>query len=1006
MRIFANNKIWKKIVIIIGILLSFSIVVPEPVEADLGGKLMQPIMSLFIGIGDGVNTVIQKMFLNREPAVLIISSGFNWWKVALGVAIGIGLIAVGIATGGVGTIIIGSALTIAVLATAVTGGNSSSENIAFQVVTSFTASMLSDKNELALPMMSLTPYEIFANKQNLFSVNFFKKNLSEDEKYIKGSDDEENKEGKKEKSKTLMYSLQDIIASWYKTFRLIAIVGMLPVLVYIGIRILVSAPSDKAKYKENLMDWGVAFLLIFAMHYIMSSSNLFIDQVTDMIDSVKISTKMGGEKEVEFKNQSVEGFLIGVKGEGEDAEIDDDTTELVRTAHEKMITGESATETTKKYAWCFWTDLSGTQANIKGEENAKVLFWPCDNFVAQSRMYAQRAKGDFAYIGYGLIYVILTIYTCVFIFVYLRRFMYMAFLTLVAPLVALTYPIDKIRDGKAQAFEFWFKEYFYNLLLQPLHLLLYLILVGSAMSFAAKNPIYVCVILGFMTPFEKLLKQMFGFRGETPGSLPGMATGALMMEASHRIFGKPPKGMGGDNGSNSSGTSQDEQRPKPIRQTPIDTSGANLPSGNNNNSQGQMTGTSRNNGQIGSGELENKQIGYGQIGNGQIGSGETGNGQIGDGQINDDQVSREQIENSNNNLSGEALSSSTNDVKENKNRRLPRRILGYVGNAAKYTGRATGNYFRYNGKRIAKDGAKSVLKTAGKVAGGVAVGSAAAMGGMLAGVVSGDPSKALSYATAGGVAGYKLGSKGAENVGKTISGTVGSQIDSIRNEYYRDNPDKYIEKEMKKYRNNWKRNENNDRTLRKNLSTQQYQNLMKGAEADDPSSAPAIDKYLDAGFDAKQIVAAEKIRDDYNFSQEQAMTVAKMTDKYYEGATGVDSEKYKKKMRENLIENTPEMQLQEPKVPKKPEEPKMPELNKNATIKEKEYYDKEKEAYEKNKEAYGKEIESYNKENASYKERKEAYDKRKKERDEVVDAQVKQSIKYMKNYKNYHDNII
>ena len=984
MRIFANNKIWKKIVIIIGILLSFSIVVPEPVEADLGGKLMQPIMSLFIGIGDGVNTVIQKMFLNREPAVLIISSGFNWWKVALGVGIGIGLIALGIVTGGVGTIIIGSALTIAVLATAVTGGNSSSENIAFQVVTSFTASMLSDKNELALPMMSLTPYEIFANKQNLFSVNFFKNNLSEDEKYIKESDVEENKEGKKEKSKTLMYSLQDIIASWYKTFRLIAIVGMLPVLVYIGIRILVSAPSDKAKYKENLMDWGVAFLLIFAMHYIMSSSNLLIDQVTDMIDSVKISTKMEGEKEVEFKNQSVEGFLIGVKGEGKDAKIDDDTTELVKTAYEKI---DSVEETKKRYKWCFWKDMKGTQAKSAGE--AKILFWPCDNFVAQSRMYAQRAKGDFAYIGYGLIYVILTIYTCVFIFVYLRRFMYMAFLTLVAPLVALTYPIDKIRDEKAQAFEFWFKEYFYNLLLQPLHLLLYLILVGSAMSFAAKNPIYVCVILGFMTPFEKLLKQMFGFRGETPGSLPGMATGALMMGASHRIFGKPPKGMGGDNGSNSSGTSQDEQRPKPIRQTPIDTSGANLPSGNNNNSQGKMTGTSRNNGQIGSGEtgngqigngetgngqigdgqIYNGQIGDGQIDNGQIGDGQIYNGQIGDGQINDDQVSREQIENSNNNLSGEALSSSTNDVKENKNRRLPRRILGYVGNATKYTGRATGNYFRYNGKRIAKDGAKSVLKTAGKVAGGVAVGSAAAMGGMLAGVVSGDPSKALSYATAGGVAGYKLGSKGAENVGKTISGTVGSQIESIRNEYYRDNPDKYIEKEMKKYRNNWKENEDNDRILRDNLSTQQYKDLMKGAKDGDPNTAPEIDKYLDAGFDAKQIVAAEQIRNDpnFNFSQEQAMTVAKMSEKYYEGATGVDRDKYIKRMKENLIEKRPDMQL--------PEEPK--KLSERVTEEEKKAYEKE----------------------------KADYDKIKKARDKEINNQVQQSIKYMKEYHDRLDNV-
>ena len=863
MRIFANNKIWKKIVIIIGILLSFSIVVPEPVEADLGGKLMQPIMSLFIGIGDGVNTVIQKMFLNREPAVLIITSGFNWWKVALGVAIGIGLIAVGIVTGGVGTIIIGSALTIAVVATAATGGNSSSENIAFQVVTSFTASMLSDKNELALPMMSLTPYEIFANKQNLFSVNFFK-NLSDDEKYINGSDDEENKEGKeekneegkKEKSKTLMYSLQDVIASWYKTFRLIAIVGMLPVLVYIGIRILVSAPSDKAKYKENLMDWGVAFLLIFAMHYIMSFSNLFIDQVTDMIDSVKISTKMGGEKEVEFKNQSVEGFLIGVKGEGEDAEIDDDTTELVRTAHEKMITGESATETTKKYAWCFWTDLSGTQANIKGEENAKVLFWPCDNFVAQSRMYAQRAKGDFAYIGYGLIYVILTIYTCMFIFVYLRRFMYMAFLTLIAPLVALTYPIDKIRDGKAQAFEFWFKEYFYNLLLQPLHLLLYLILVGSALSFAAKNPIYVCVILGFMTPFEKLLKQMFGFRGETPGSLPGMAAGALMMGASQRIFGRHPKGLGGENGSNNSRNNGENDDGKPIKMKDVDTSGGNL---------------------IGSGSgAPNPGSGRGAPNPG----GGRGAPNPGGGRGTPNPGGGRGAPNPGGGRGAPNPGGRRNGVLSANSKRRLRKISAPL----RYTGRAFGKYFKNNGKKFAKSAGKSAIRFAG----GAASAAVGATGGMIAGVVSGDPSKAASYIAAGGVAAYSLGSRAAENIPDIVS----SQANAIKDEYYLDNPEKYEEIQRNKQRKEWLKNEKNINTLK--LNGINYKDLNKNGDLDD---------YIDHGFNAKQIVAAQQMRNE-GFDHKQVMTIAAMADKYYEGATGVDSGKYKTKMKENLKSST------------------------------------------------------------------------------------------------------
>ena len=859
MRIFANNKIWKKIVIIVGILLSFSIVVPEPVEADLGGKLMQPIMSLFIGIGDGVNTVIQKMFLNREPAVLIISSGFNWWKVALGVAIGIGLIAVGIVTGGVGTIIIGSALTIAVVATAATGGNSSSENIAFQVVTSFTASMLSDKNELALPMMSLTPYEIFANKQNLFSVNFFK-NLSDDEKYINGSDDEENKEGKEEKSKTLMYSLQDVIASWYKTFRLIAIVGMLPVLVYIGIRILVSAPSDKAKYKENLMDWGVAFLLIFAMHYIMSFSNLLIDQVTDMIDSVKISTKMGGEKEVEFKNQSVEGFLIGVDDEGK---IDDDTTELIKTAYDKMISGDSATETTEKYKWCFWKDMKGTQAESADE--AKILFWPCDNFVAQSRMYAQRAKGDFAYIGYGLIYVILTIYTCMFIFVYLRRFMYMAFLTLIAPLVALTYPIDKIRDGKAQAFEFWFKEYFYNLLLQPLHLLLYLILVGSALSFAAKNPIYVCVILGFMTPFEKLLKQMFGFRGKTPGSLPGMAAGALMMGASQRIFGRHPKGLGGENGSNNSRNNGENDDGKPIKMKDVDTSGGNLiGSGSGAPNPGSGRGAPNPGGGRGAPNP----------------GGGRGTPNPGGGRGAPNPGGGRGMPNPGGGRGAPNPGGRRNGVLSANSKRRLRKISAPL----RYTGRAFGKYFKNNGKNLAKSAGKSAIRFAG----GAASAAVGATGGMIAGVVSGDPSKAASYIAAGGAAAYSLGSRAAENIPDIVS----SQANAIKDEYYLDNPEKYEEIQRNKQRKEWLKNEKNINTLK--LNGINYKDLNKNGDLDD---------YIDHGFNAKQIVAAQQMRNE-GFDHKQVMTIAAMADKYYEGATGVDSGKYKTKMKENLKSST------------------------------------------------------------------------------------------------------
>ena len=54
--------------------------------------------------------------------------------------------------------------------------------------------------------------------------------------------------------------------------------------------------------------------------------------------------------------------------------------------------------------------------------------------------------------GSVVCYLALVIYTCIFTVQYLKRVVYMAFLTMIAPLIALTYPLDKIKDGKGVAF--------------------------------------------------------------------------------------------------------------------------------------------------------------------------------------------------------------------------------------------------------------------------------------------------------------------------------------------------------------------------------------------------------------------------------------------------------------------------------------------------------------------------------------------------------------------------
>ena len=85
----------------------------------------------------------------------------------------------------------------------------------------------------------------------------------------------------------------------------------------------------------------------------------------------------------------------------------------------------------------------------------------------------------------------------------------------------------KAGDSKAQAFSFWLKEYIYNALIQPVHLLLYTVLVTSALSLAATNMLYAIVALAFILPAEKILKQMFNFRNTTGQSLGGFAGGMI-----------------------------------------------------------------------------------------------------------------------------------------------------------------------------------------------------------------------------------------------------------------------------------------------------------------------------------------------------------------------------------------------------------------------------------------------------------------------------------------------
>lgn len=322
------------------------------------------------------------------------------------------------------------------------------------------------------PNIRYTPEEIFAGKIDLLSIDF-----------ISGK----NYEGNANQNSG-WNSVRRVVAQWYKVLRMIAIIGLLSVLIYTGIKIIISANAkDKAKYKEWIINWVMAVAILFAMQLIMA----FIISVTGEFSKLL--------------NDASEGIRIGGIG-------------------------------------------NGTATNLMGYVR----------FMVQSEDFYKK-------VAYEVMYIALIVYTIKFTLVYLKRMLNMAFLTLIAPIVALTYPIDKINDGRAQGFDMWIKEYIFNALLQPMHQLLYYILVGSAISIAATNPIYGIVVLAFMTEAEKLLKKIFGFDKAGGGTVGGMA-GAFAAGAVASSLSKMMKLPKGNAGKGSDGLPKNDMydNPKPI----------------------------------------------------------------------------------------------------------------------------------------------------------------------------------------------------------------------------------------------------------------------------------------------------------------------------------------------------------------------------------------------------------------------------------------------------------
>lgn len=85
----------------------------------------------------------------------------------------------------------------------------------------------------------------------------------------------------------------------------------------------------------------------------------------------------------------------------------------------------------------------------------------------------------------------------------------------------------------------WFKEYVFNMIIQPFHLIIYTILVSSAIELATSSMIYAIVAIYFVIPAEKLLRKFFGFDKAGTLSAAGSFAGGAVFSAMINKLNKP-----------------------------------------------------------------------------------------------------------------------------------------------------------------------------------------------------------------------------------------------------------------------------------------------------------------------------------------------------------------------------------------------------------------------------------------------------------------------------------
>lgn len=274
-------------------------------------------------------------------------------------------------------------------------------------------------------------------------------------------------------------NIKEIMNDFFNFFTGITLLVYLIILVYMAIKIMLGSTAEKgSKYKQLIMYWIEGILILFLFPYIMKYSIQLNNSFVSFVGANKDQYLSEFSEQMPSMQSETEGELKDIKN----------TVDKVET---------SMKNNDKK-------DFMSTMYNRAMNEGWLVL----------------------AICWYVMLFQMIG-----FLIVYFKRVIILIFLIAVFPLVMISYAIDKVGDGKSQAFGNWVKEFMVNVFLQSFHVIAYVLimsLICNLMGDPSENWLLILIALTFISKGDDILKAIFSLNSGA-GTVKGI--GATIAQA-------------------------------------------------------------------------------------------------------------------------------------------------------------------------------------------------------------------------------------------------------------------------------------------------------------------------------------------------------------------------------------------------------------------------------------------------------------------------------------------